>query len=141
MEMMMESLSYTATLPDQLPFRGVFDGLAEMIFNRSFTSSPNILPYAYSDEPRRETMETERILNIDLNRPITIEIEKNGSVFTASNNDFNIHEIGLSREEVLREFNSTFAHFVDYYQDIEESRLTGYASHLKTLFSSIVAGK
>jgi len=73
-----------------------------------------------------------------LNWPITLKMENNEEVFIVSNDDLNLHGIGFSKEDALSDFNSSFIHFWNYYMEIDENKIIGYAKRLKALFTNIV---
>lgn len=96
----------------------------------------------YYEVTDREDVRLTRITNgtieLELNWPLTVNIEREGNIYLASNIDFNIHEIGESKDEVIQEFQASFIHFWDYYKDIDDNQLIGFAKRLKALFSGIV---
>jgi hypothetical protein len=86
-----------------------------------------------------EIIDNDKILK--LSWPIFIILERDRKIFIASNEDLNIHGVGLNKEEALQDFNRSFIHFWKYYRDIHEDKTIGYAKRLKALFKEIVRDK
>ena len=101
-----------------------------------------ILNDFYYEGANQENVRLTRITNgtaeLELNWPLTVSVEREGNIYIASNIDFNIHEIGESKEEVIKEFQTTFIHFWNYYKGMDNNQLTGFAKRLKALFNGIV---
>jgi len=117
--------------------------LGKIQYDFSAIESQEIInDYDYYDEINFEDIQLDSIsdgvIELKLNWPLTVRVEKQGDIYLASNIDFNVHEIGDSKMDVIHKFQSTFIHFWNYYKDIDDNQLIGFAKRLKALFSSIV---
>ncbi|MCD6117927.1 hypothetical protein J7K93_13000 [bacterium] len=75
---------------------------------------------------------------IKLSWPLVLTIQYIEDIVTISNDDLNIYAVGNSMEHAIKEFNHHFFHFLTYYRNIPDDKLTGYAKRLKALFQKIV---
>lgn len=117
--------------------------LGKIQYDFSSIESQEIMnDYDYYDEINFEDIQLDSIsdgvIELKLNWPLIVRVEKEGDIYIASNIDFNVHEISDSKMDVIHKFQSTFIHFWNYYKDIDDDQLIGFAKRLKALFSSIV---
>lgn len=77
--------------------------------------------------------------SFDLNWPLIVSVEKSDDVYFASNQDFNLHEIGRTKEEALEEFQRAFLHLWRHFKNRPRTQFVGFGRRLKALFDEITA--